>query len=65
MSALGWWVEWSSNQEVVMNIYPPKAVGRVMKVQEIMLRAISGQMLWFQAWVLLHQERKIAAALVG
>lgn len=49
MSALGWRVEWSSNQEVVMNIYPPKAVERAMKVQEIMLRAMSGQMLWFQA----------------
>lgn len=31
------------------NIYPPKAVERAMKVQEIMLRAISGQMHWFQA----------------
>lgn len=49
MSALGWRVEWSSNQEVMMNIYPPKAVERAMKVQEIMLRAMSGQMLWFQA----------------
>src|SRR3989344_3111937 len=33
----------------MMNIYPPKAVERAMKVQEIMLRAMSGQMLWFQA----------------
>lgn len=33
----------------MIRIYPPKAVERAMKVQEIMLRAISGQMLWFQA----------------
>lgn len=31
------------------DIYPPKAVERAMKVQEIMLRAISGQLQWFQA----------------
>jgi hypothetical protein len=29
--------------------YAPKAVKRAMKVQEIMLRAISGQILWIQA----------------
>ena len=29
--------------------YPPKAVERAMKVQEVMLRAISGKLLWFQA----------------
>jgi transposase len=29
--------------------YSPKAVERAMKVQEIMLRAISGQILWIQA----------------
>lgn len=33
----------------MIDIYPPKAVERAMKVQEIMLRAMSGQMLWFQA----------------
>lgn len=31
------------------DIYPPKAVERAMKVQEIMLRAMSGQILWIQA----------------
>jgi len=31
------------------DIYQPKAVERAMKVQEIMLRAMSGQMMWFQA----------------
>jgi len=30
-------------------IYPPKAVERAMKIQEIMLRAMSGQILWIQA----------------
>jgi len=30
-------------------VYPPKAVERAMKVQEIMLRAMSGQILWIQA----------------
>jgi len=29
--------------------YSPKAVERAMKVQEIMLRAMSGQILWIQA----------------
>ncbi len=33
----------------MIDIYPPKAVERAMKIQEIMLRAMSGQMLWFQA----------------
>jgi transposase len=32
-----------------MGVYPPKAVERAMKVQEIMIRAVSGQLLWFQA----------------
>jgi len=29
--------------------YPPKAVERAMKIQEIMLRAMSGKILWMQA----------------
>ena len=33
----------------MINNYPPKAVERAMKIQEIMLRAMSGKMLWFQA----------------
>lgn len=33
----------------MIDIYPPKAVERAMKIQEIMLRAMSGQMLWIQA----------------
>lgn len=33
----------------MIEIYPPKAVERAMKIQEIILRAMSGQMLWFQA----------------
>ena len=29
--------------------YPPSAVERAMKVQEIILRALSGQLTWLQA----------------
>ena len=32
-----------------MDIYPPKAMERAMKFQEIILRAMSGQILWFEA----------------
>ena len=32
-----------------MELYPPRAVERAMKVQEVILRAMSGQIKWFQA----------------
>ncbi len=32
-----------------MGQYPGSAVERAMKVQEVMLRAVSGQLRWFQA----------------
>ena len=32
-----------------MELYRPRAVERVMKVQEVILRAMSGQIRWFQA----------------
>src|SRR5712691_11570876 len=35
-------------EEVTMG-YPPSAVERAMKVQEIILRALSGQLTWLQA----------------
>ena len=31
-----------------MELYPPRAVERAMKVQEVILRAMSGQIKWFQ-----------------
>lgn len=32
-----------------MELYPPRAVERAMKVQEVILRAMSGQIKWYQA----------------
>ena len=32
-----------------MQQYPGRAVERAMKIQEVMLRAVSGEMHWFQA----------------
>ena len=32
-----------------MGLYPPRAVERAMKVQEVILRAISGEINWIQA----------------
>ena len=32
-----------------MGLYPMTAVERAMKVQEVILRAVSGQILWMQA----------------
>ena len=32
-----------------MGVYPPRAVDRAMKAQEVILRAMSGQIKWFQA----------------
>ena len=31
-----------------MELYPPRAVERAMKVQEVILRAMRGQIEWFQ-----------------
>ena len=33
----------------MINVYPPKAVERAMKIQEVILRAMSGKLMWFQA----------------
>ena len=30
-------------------VYPPSAVGRAMKVREVILRAIDGRLKWYQA----------------
>ena len=32
-----------------MGLYPAQALERTMKVQEVILRAISGKILWMQA----------------
>ena len=32
-----------------MGVYPPRAVERAMKVQEVILQAMSRQIKWFQA----------------
>ena len=40
-----------------MEEYSARAVGRAMKIQEVILRAISGQILWMQAAHLLIRRR--------
>lgn len=41
-----------------MTLYPPVAVERMMKVQEVILRAMSGELTWIQAaWILGVSDR--------
>jgi len=42
-------------EEVTMS-YPPSAVERAMKVQEVILRALSGQLTWLQAAEILERS---------
>lgn len=41
-----------------MGLYPPRQVERAMKVQEVILRAMSGQIKWFQAAEILGMSER-------